>query len=121
MPKEIKETERYKAIVNKAAEYILDHLHEPLDLKFIAAIACMSPFHFHRIFTRHKGETLSVFIQRNRIEKAARLILSGKKLFFHEIASECGFSSQSLLAKTFRKYYGMTAHEYRKRIKNDIK
>lgn len=121
MRKETKDNQIYEAVVNKTVEYILDNLHEQLDLKFIANIACMSPFHFHRIFTKVKDETLSRFIQRSRIEKARKLIESGQKLFFHEIAYVCGFSSQSLMVKTFRKYYGMTPHQYRKKNKNKIK
>ncbi len=121
MQKDTKDNEIYEAVINKTVEYILNNLHEQLDVKFVANIACMSPFHFHRIFTKQKEETLSKFIQRCRIEKAKQLIESEQKLFFHEIAYECGFSSQSLLVKTFRKHYGMTPHQYRTKIKNDIK
>src|SRR3712207_6412283 len=90
---------------------------EALDLKQLADNANMSSFHFHRIFTRLKGETPHHFIRRCRVEKAVQLIQSGQTLFLNEIAYECGFTTQSLFVKTFRKHYGISPHEFRKQLK----
>ncbi|WP_289090704.1 AraC family transcriptional regulator [uncultured Bacteroides sp.] len=111
----------YEPAVNKAIDYILENLREQLDLKSVANAVNISPFHFHRIFLRVKNETIFTFIQRTRIEKAKQLILLREDLFLHEIAYECGFSSQSLFIKVFRKYYKMTPYQYKKNNKNNIK
>lgn len=112
-----KSSKVHKEIVEKITDYILNNLHEALDLKRLAGNANMSSFHFHRIFTQLKGETPHNFIRRCRIEKAVQLIRSRQSLFLHEIADECGFTTQSLFVKTFRKYYGISPHEFRKQLK----
>ena len=117
MPKRDKSGEVHKEIVKRMTDYILNNLHEALDLKQLADNATLSCFHFHRIFTQLKGETLHNFIRRCRAEKAAKLILSQQNLYLHEIAYECGFSTQSLFVRTFRKFYGISPHEFRKTIK----
>ncbi|NDV94880.1 AraC family transcriptional regulator [Dysgonomonas sp. 521] len=117
MLKRDKSSKVHKEIVGKITDYILNNLHETLDLEQLADKASLSCFHFHRIFTKLKGETPHNFIRRCRVEKAARLIQSGQYLFLHEIAYECGFSTQSLFVRTFRKYYGISPHEFRKAVK----
>ncbi|MDD2215234.1 MAG: AraC family transcriptional regulator [Parabacteroides sp.] len=117
MPKRDKSSEVHKEIVERITGYILNNLHETLDLKQLADNANLSCFHFHRIFTQLKGETPHNFIRRCRVEKAVQLIQSGQSLFLHEIAYECGFTTQSLFVKTFRKYYGISPHEFRKQLK----
>ncbi|MCE9107619.1 MULTISPECIES: helix-turn-helix domain-containing protein [Bacteroides] len=117
MPRRDKSSKLHREIVEKVTNYILNNLHEALDLKQLADNANMSSFHFHRIFTRLKGETPHHFIRRCRVEKAVQLIQSGQTLFLNEIAYECGFTTQSLFVKTFRKHYGISPHEFRKQLK----
>src|SRR3712207_976769 len=117
MPRRDKSSKLHREIVEKETNYILNNLHEALDLKQLADNANMSSFHFHRIFTRLKGETPHHFIRRCRVEKAVQLIQSGQTLFLNEIAYECGFTTQSLFVKTFRKHYGISPHEFRKQLK----
>lgn len=117
MPKRDKSSEVHKEIVGKITDYILNNLHETLDLKQLSDSANLSSFHFHRIFTQLKDETPHNFIRRCRAEKAAQLIQSGQYLFLYEIAYECGFATPSLFVRTFRKYYGISPHEFRKTIK----
>lgn len=117
MLKRDKSSKIHQDIVDKATDYILSNLHEPLPLKQLVEYACLSSFHFHRIFTQLKGETPCKFIRRCRVKKAAQLIQSEQNLFLSEVAYECGFTTQSLLVKAFRQYYNTTPHQFRKRIK----
>ncbi|MDD4031705.1 MAG: AraC family transcriptional regulator [Bacteroidales bacterium] len=108
-----KSKNEYIARINRVMDYIEHHLEEPVNLRDIANIACFSPFHFHRIFTSMTGETLNAFIQRIRIEKAAWMLQSDENLSIGDIAARCGFGSISVFSRTFRKYFGMTAKEFR--------
>ena len=117
MPRRDKSSKLHREIVEKVTNYILNNLHEALYLKQLADNANMSSFHFHRIFTRLKGETPHHFIRRCRVEKAVQLIQSGQTLFLNEIAYECGFTTQSLFVKTFKKHNGISPHEFRKQLK----
>lgn len=111
-----KNKEEYIARINRVMDYVERHIQQPLSLSKIAEIASFSPFHFHRIFTFLVGETPNDFIQRLRIEKAAQQIRESK-MPITEVAYNYGFSSISIFSRSFRKYFGMTAQEYRKQDK----
>ena len=69
--KEDTQAEYYKS-VNKALDYINDHLNENITLETLSGIANVSPYHFHRIFKAVIGENMSQYIQRLRLEYVAR-------------------------------------------------
>lgn len=106
--------EIYTGRINKAIEYIENHIDEPLSLSDIASQACFSPFHFHRIFSLLTSETLYGFINRLRLEKSLAILVSAESPAIKDIAYLCGFSSQAVFARAFKKHFGMTALEYRK-------
>ncbi len=108
-----KSRQEYIARINRVMDYIEMHLSEEITLEKIAQIACFSPFHFHRIFTTLTRETLSTFIQRTRIEKAAQQLRNERNISINEIANKCGFSSSAHFSRTFRKHFGLTAKEFR--------
>jgi AraC family transcriptional regulator len=105
----------YAARMNRVVDYIQGHLGDPLDLERLAAVACFSPFHFHRLFSAWMGETLQVFVHRLRRERAAQLLVFNRLKSISEIALECGFSSSSAFARAFKGAFGLSASEWRKR------
>lgn len=108
-----KSRQEYIARTNRVMDYIEKHLHEELTLDKMAQIACFSPFHFHRIFSTLTNETLNSFIQRLRIEKAAQQLRNEDNTSISEIANNLGFGSAAHFSRTFRKYFGLTAKEFR--------
>jgi len=105
--------QEYIARINRVMDYIEKHLNEEITLNKVAQIACFSPFHFHRIFSVLTNETLNTFIQRIRIERAAQQLRNEENISISEIANNCGFGSTAHFSRTFRKYFGLTAKEYR--------
>ncbi|MBN1620614.1 AraC family transcriptional regulator [candidate division WOR-3 bacterium] len=103
----------YLSRINRAMDYIQNNLGNSLSLKEIAEVSNFSPYHFHRVFKSAVGETLNCFINRLRIEKSASMLLSKKNLSITEIAYDCGFSSSSAFARSFKDKYGMSASDYR--------
>ena len=83
----------YISRINSVLDYIEDNLSEPLTLQELSDIANFSRFHFHRIFSTFMGETLSQFIWRVRLQKAAAILVNEKSKSITEIALDCGFSS----------------------------
>jgi transcriptional regulator GlxA family with amidase domain len=65
----------YVERVNAVIDYIEAHLAEDLSLATLAEVAHFSPYHFHRVFSTMIGETLSRFISRLRVERAATLLV----------------------------------------------
>ncbi len=107
----------YIARLNKVMDYVEKHVDQPLNLNALADIASFSPYHFHRIFTVMIGETPNSYVQRIRIEKAARLLYDSERMSISEIAYACGFGSISLFSRSFRSFFGMTAKEFRQKEK----
>lgn len=101
--------------MNRVVDHIQAHLDEPLDLERLAAVACFSPFHFHRLFSAWMGETLQSFVHRLRLERAAQLLVFDRLRGISGIALECGFSSASTFARAFKSAYGVSAGEWRNR------
>ena len=103
----------YSQRINKVIDYINLNLSEDLNLENIAEVANFSPYHFHRIFHAAIGETLSVYINRLRLERAAHKLRRNMNLSITEIALECGFSSSSSFSRVFKTYFSMTPTVYR--------
>ena len=103
----------YISRINRVMEYIEKHNNEQVNLNELAQVAHFSPFHFHRIFSTLTGETPADFFLRIKIEKAAQKLKDSKTGTISDIAFDCGFSSMSFFARTFKKHFGMSATQYR--------
>jgi AraC family transcriptional regulator len=103
----------YARRINRVIDYLRGNLDRPVKLGELAAVACLSEFHFHRIFRAVSGETLNNFTNRLRLEKAARLLrYTDRKLT--DIALNCGFSSSATFSRGFRAGYETSPSEFRK-------
>jgi len=97
----------YVARVNRAIDHVLTHLHEPLRLEDVAAVAAFSPFHFHRVFKALTGETLARFVKRRRLERALGLMAAQPDAPMSRVALDSGFASASDFSRSFRNRYGV--------------
>ncbi|MBN2204617.1 MAG: AraC family transcriptional regulator [Thermoleophilia bacterium] len=104
----------YVARIDRVMDHIERHLDARLSLDELAAVAGFSPFHFHRIFAAMVGETLSQFIRRLRLERAAARLVTSPTTPVTAVALECGFSGSAAFARAFREAFGMTASEWRR-------
>lgn len=102
----------YQERINLAWTYIQNNLHRRISLEELASIACISPYHFHRIFTAYTGEPLDQYSKRLRLEKAANL-LQKNATDITNIASRCGYDSPSAFSKAFKQHYQMSPSEFR--------
>jgi len=93
--------------VNRAIDHVLTHLHEPLRLEDVAAVAAFSPFHFHRVFKALTGETLARFVKRRRLERALGLMAAQPDAPMSRVALDSGFASASDFSRSFRNRYGV--------------
>ena len=64
------------------------------------------------MFRQTTGEHLIAFVNRQRIERAARL-LAESEMAGKEIARACGFATQSYFIRTFRAHFGVTPKAWR--------
>ncbi|HEY1998884.1 AraC family transcriptional regulator [Paraburkholderia sp.] len=104
---------RYEARLNRVLDHIYDHLDEPLEIDRLAEIACLSPYHWHRIYQAMHGETVAVTVRRLRLHRAAGYLANGS-MPIAEIAARSGYSSLQSFSRTFSAAFGMPPAQYRK-------
>lgn len=104
----------YQERLGRVLAHIEEHLDEPLTLDRLADVACLSPFHFHRIFSAYLGETASGHVRRLRLEKAAERLLAGDGNVT-DTALAVGYETPAAFAKAFRERFGMSPSEFRLR------
>ncbi len=104
--------QEYFKAVNRAVDFINEHLNSPINLNDLADVACLSGFHFHRIFKSFLGESPGEYIQRLRLEKAI-FRLQTTRLTLTEIAEQTGYQSPHALSKAFKKRFGVSPSVYR--------
>ena len=61
----------YRERILRVRLHIEAHLDESISLEELAAVACFSPYHFHRIFRALVGESVMEHVRRLRLERAA--------------------------------------------------
>jgi AraC-like DNA-binding protein len=80
----------------------------------LADIACMSPFHFARLFRGSTGVAPHAFVVRKRIAHAATLLVA-PDLSIARISRVVGFRTPSHFSTVFRRLTGSTPSAYRAR------
>src|SRR5712691_4872297 len=110
----IRANSEYAQRINRVIDYLRGNLDRQVKLEELAKVACVSEFHFHRVFGAVSGETLNNFTNRLRLEKAARLLrYSDQRLT--DIALDCGgFSSSATFSRAFRSGYDTSPSQFRK-------
>ena len=105
---------RHKTI-EAAIKYINENLSSDLSLDTVSQALSFSPIHFHNFFKSATGKTLRDYVEGSRIKKAAELLLT-TELTLTDIATRCGFSSQSYFSFVFKRRMGITPREYVRQI-----
>lgn len=85
----------------------------PSDLKGLARMAGLSPFHFLRTFQELTGTTPHQYLLRMRLRCAAKR-LQREPTTVLEIAFDCGFGDISNFNRTFRAEFGVSPTVYRR-------
>jgi AraC family transcriptional regulator len=107
-------TTDYLGRINRVLDYIDGHLDEALDLGKLAAVAHVSPWHFHRVFQAFTAETLAERVRRRRVEIAAGRLVAEPSETALAIALDAGFASAEVFTRTFRAHFGVTPTAWRR-------
>jgi AraC family transcriptional regulator len=104
----------YAQAIQRAIEHIVGHLDDALDLETLARDACLSPFHFHRVFRGMVGETPLELIRRLRMERAASQLLDESRAITG-IAFDAGYETHEAFTRAFRACYNTPPSGFRAR------
>ena len=99
-----------RAKLQRAIDFILNHLSDDLLLEAIAQEVGMSKYHFTRLFKQSTGLSPYQYVIQSRIEHAKMLLLDGN-LKISEISAAVGFSDQSQFTRQFKRLVGVTPKE----------
>ncbi|AEV36515.1 transcriptional regulator, AraC family [Pseudovibrio sp. FO-BEG1] len=102
----------YEKRMLRVLEYIYNNLDGDLSLDALADVACMSRFHWHRVFQSMRGETLATSIRRIRLNRAALDLIQSKQPIT-EIAEQYGYPSAQSFSRAFKGEYGMAPGQFR--------
>ncbi|WP_244629519.1 AraC family transcriptional regulator [Martelella limonii] len=112
MMKNAEAFEAYQKRLNRVGDHIAAHLDDSLDYARLAEIACLSPWHWHRIYRAVYGETIHATVTRLRLHRAAgQLLQTDDRL--EDIARHAGYSSVAAFTRSFKSAYGMAPSGYR--------
>ena len=93
--------------IQKAIDYIENHITEKLDYEEIAENAFSSPYHFQRVFSILCGYTLGEYI-RNRRLALAGTELAADKIKVIDAAVKYGYDSPDSFTRAFTRFHGIT-------------
>ena len=99
-------------LVTKVANYVQQHLSEPIKTNDIARALYMGRSRLSTNFKKETGMNITDYITQMKIDEAKRLLRYSDKSF-SSIALYLGFSSQSHFSKVFKEHTENTPFEYR--------
>lgn len=105
------ETERFRDVLG----YIAGNFQNEMTLADGAEAACLSPFHFSRVFKEYTGQTFTQYLRTYRIKYACHLLLTTDSPVI-DIAYQCGYSSLKTFYRQFKTVEGASPGEIRSGI-----
>ena len=91
--------------INRVVDFIDENLDAEHSLDLLADIACISPFHFHRIYSRVVGHSPVDTVRRLRLLRATREIhVEGVSVLRAAIGA--GYGSSQAFARAYRREFG---------------
>jgi AraC family transcriptional regulator len=101
--------------LTRVLDYIGANLEGDLTLARLAAVACLSRFHFSRAFKAAIGRSPHHYVSAKRLERAKQLLGKGDQPLV-DIALTLQFSCQANFTRAFREATGQTPAQYRRSV-----
>lgn len=117
--------EETKQIVHPHVKFALEEIaanmsEKTLSLQRIAEVRCVSAKYMGKLFYAQTGEFFSEYLLRVRLQAAVEL-LQDAQLSIGTISAQVGFLNQSYFNRSFRKMFGISPTEYRRKQNLGIK
>jgi AraC-like DNA-binding protein len=91
--------------------YVEEHLSRKIELEQVSRLANMSYSYFSKYFKKVMGVSFTEYVNRKRIQKAERLLIT-RDMKITEVAAEVGIENMAHFYELFRRYNGCTPKEY---------
>ncbi len=93
--------------IQRAVDYIEEHLLEEIDYNVVAAQSFSSSYHFQRVFSILCGFTVGEYIRNRRLSLAGEELVK-TQIKVIDIALKYGYESPDSFTKAFQKFHGIT-------------
>lgn len=103
----------YLGALEKALDYIENHLNDDINLSAVAKEAGYSLYHFQRIFKGVVGDSIKDYIIKRRITEAAKELTYTNKPII-DIAIKYGYQSRETFSRAFNKVFGRNPSEVKR-------
>lgn len=102
----------HAARLERVLAWLAEHPDAEPDLYRLAELACLSPYHFHRVYRGMMGETVAATVQRLRLHRAS-VALAGGRASLAQVARQAGYASEAAFSRVFGQAFGMPPGRYR--------
>ena len=110
-----KKGSRKTALTDQIIDYVSLHYADIQDLSFVGEVFHYSTVHVNSLFKNRLGVSLWRYILHIRLDRACDMLVNG--IHASEVALSCGFKDYSTFYRMFKKCYGITPTECRRRGK----
>ncbi|MGD2093163.1 MAG: AraC family transcriptional regulator [Candidatus Aminicenantes bacterium] len=104
-----------KPMVERIIKYVLTMVDEEfagLSVGKLAQWFEMDRFKLSREFKNHTGMTLEEFLYKEKMTRAALLLLAYKNITVKKVAEKIGFCSKDYFIRKFRQFFGVVPGKY---------
>lgn len=103
-------------LVNKALEYMRKNYQHKVTLTDVADSIFVSQWHLSKLLNHHTGQSFSELLNSIRVEEA-KYLLEDPALRIGDVADKVGFVDMAHFSRVFKKVTGVSANEYRNKLK----
>lgn len=96
--------------IQRAIDYVEEHLTEPIDYDKVAEQAYSSSFHFQRVFSTICGFTLGDYIRFRRLSLAGRELAERQSKVI-DVALKYGYDTPESFSRAFTRFHGVSPTE----------
>ncbi len=96
----------------EAKDFIDAHFLQPINLEEIARVACLSHYHFLRLFKSVFETTPYQYVIAKRLQKAAQMLEDTNEMI-GDISMIVGFETLPAFSDSFRREFGVSPSQYR--------
>ncbi|PKQ18696.1 MAG: AraC family transcriptional regulator [Actinobacteria bacterium HGW-Actinobacteria-8] len=100
------------SVIERARDYLRDHISERVQVADLAALAAMSPSHFAALFRQQTGIPVLRYQTQVRMSRA-RALLDTTDRSVASIAAEVGYADPFYFSRQFRRVHGVAPLRYR--------
>ena len=100
------------ARLSRVVEFMSTHFAEPLTLEKLAAEACISKYHFTRLFKSKVGQSPYRYLADLRLDSARQMLIS-TDLSIAQVGKACGYPALSHFSAAFAARFDVTPTDFR--------